>query len=224
MANDQSGDDLRLIIGYRNYSSWSMRGWLVARLSGLTFSETVIPLDQPETAAMLAEHSPSRRVPCLVHGDLTIWDTLAITEYLAELAPDAGIWPADRQQRAQARAVVAEMHSSFTALRGQFPMDMVRHHPSERVDDAVAADIRRIEQIWSDCLDRSGGPFLFGAWSAADCFYAPVVSRFETYGFSVGSGTADYMGRVRDHPQFQEWYKAARQEPWVTDLATLRGL
>lgn len=218
-----SGAGFRLIIGNRKYSSWSMRGWLVMRLSGLRFDETVVPLDRPETAELLAQQSPSGRVPCLVHALRVIWDSLAITEYMAEQAPAAGIWPADPAARASARSAVAEMHAGFTALRAELPMDMVRHHAGIVPSAAAEADIARMDALWCDCLARSLGPFLFGAWSAADCFYAPAVSRFETFGVTTSAVATAYAGRVRAYPHYREWLDGARREPWETPLGVLMG-
>ena len=221
MTND--GPAFRLVIGNRKYSSWSLRGWLAMKLSGVAFGETVVPLDLPETPGLLAQHSPSGRVPCLVHGDRVIWDSLAITEFMAEQFPDAGIWPADPALRATARSVVAEMHSGFLALRSEFPMDMLSRHAGVMPSLAAEADISRIDALWRDCLAVSGGPFLFGEWSAADCFYAPVVSRFETFGLAASAGSSAYADRVRAHPDYREWLGAARQESWETPLSVLMG-
>ena len=221
MTND--GPAFRLVIGNRKYSSWSLRGWLAMKLSGVAFGETVVPLDRPETPGLLAQHSPTGRVPCLVHGDRVIWDSLAITEYMAEQFPDAGIWPADPALRATARSVVAEMHSGFLALRSEFPMDMLSRHAGVMPSLAAEADISRIDALWRDCLAVSGGPFLFGEWSAADCFYAPVVSRFETFGLAASADSSAYADRVKTHPDYREWLAAARQEPWETPLSVLMG-
>ena len=210
--------EYRLVIGNRNYSSWSLRGGLVMRLAGVAFSETVIPLDQPQSAALLAQHSPTKLVPCLLHGDRVVWDSMAIAEYMAEQAPAAGLWPKDAGARALARSVVAEMHSGFTAIRQSLPMDMIRHHKDVVLGDAELADIARIEALWAQCIAASGGPYLFGAWSVADCFYAPVVSRFQTYDVVTGSTSAEYSGRVRAHPHYREWLDAAQAEPWVIPI------
>ena len=215
--------DYHLIIGNRKYSSWSFRGWLAKKLSGVEFEETVIPLDLPETQDMLAKHSPTNRVPCLMHGDAVVWDSLAIAEYMAEQASSSGLWPADARLRAHARSIVAEMHSGFTALRSDFPMDMARRHNGVMPSAAVEADVARIDQIWADCVRRYGGPYLFGEWCLADCFYAPVVSRFETYGIATGLASTSYAERVKQHPHYQGWHAAAQNEPWETPLEVLMG-
>jgi glutathione S-transferase len=207
---------VKLIIGDYNYSSWSMRGWLAAKACGVPFETVLIHLREADTAASIARHSPSGRVPALVTGDLTIWDSLAIAEFFAEQAPS--LWPADGCARAVARAVSAEMHSSFTALRTHMSMNIRKDYSGLGRTPEVLADIARIDAIWQDCRRRFGtraadaGPWLFGAWSIADIMYAPVCMRFVTYG--VGSGdlspvSCDYMCRVLDHPHVQEWRAAA---------------
>jgi glutathione S-transferase len=219
-----SADRYTLFIGNRNYSTWSMRGWLALKLSGLAFDEVVVPLYTQESAALLAKYSPTGRVPCLKRGDLVIWDSLAIAEYAAERAPDSGLWPVGPDRRARARSVVAEMHSGFLALRARFSMDMVRRHYGMLPTAAEEADIDRIDRLWSECLKSSGGPFLFGDWTLADCFYAPVVSRFETYGFATSLVSTAYRDAVRAHPHYREWQQAAEAEPWSLSLEQLAGV
>ena len=212
--------DLHLYIGNKNYSSWSLRAWLALKQTGAAFAETVIPLYREDSTAALARYSPSGRVPVLQHGDRTIWESLAIGEYLAELFPGAGLWPKEPYARAVARAVSNEMHAGFTALRTHLPMDMRARGRQHGGDEAVAQDIRRIIDVWSDCRQRFGeqGKFLFGAYSFADAVFAPVVSRFVTYGVSVEGAAAQYLEAAWSWPALQVWAEAAQVEPWVIEL------
>ncbi|CAO3352458.1 glutathione S-transferase family protein [Azospirillum melinis] len=207
-----------LVIGNKAYSSWSLRPWLALRQAGVTFAETVITLRQPDTAARIAEQSPSGRVPALIHDGLTVWDSLAICEYVAELAPEAGLWPADRAARAVARSVSAEMHSGFVSLRTTMPMDLKRDRKGQGMTEATATDIARIEALWADARTRfggpAGGPFLFGAFTIADAMFAPVVTRLETYGVAVSPVSRAYMDAVLALPAMRDWIAAAKAEPW----------
>lgn len=213
--------DIKIVIGNKNYSSWSLRGWLAVRQSGLDFEEIVIPLDRPDTKEAIRRHSPSGRVPALIDGDLTIWDCLAIIEYLAEKCPEAGLWPADRTARAVARAASAEMHADFTALRQHLPMNIRSRFPGRDIPVAVQEQINRITASWRDCRAHFGGtgPFLFGEWSAADAMYAPVVTRFQTYGIDLDETAAAYCRAVRAHPAMADWTEAATDEPWIIESA-----
>jgi len=212
--------DLHLYIGNKNYSSWSLRAWLALKQTGVAFDETVIPLYRDDSSAVLAQYSPSGRVPVLQHRDCTIWESLAIGEYLAELFPDAGLWPKESCARATARAVSNEMHAGFTALRTHLPMDMRARRRQHAGGEAVTKDIGRIIDLWSDCRQRFGeeGRFLFGAYSLADAMYAPVVSRFITYGISVEGLAAEYLDAAWNWPALQTWLGAAQAEPWVIEL------
>ncbi len=214
--------DMTLVMGNKAYSSWSLRPWLAMKQAGLPFTETVIPLRQPDTAARIAAHSPSGRVPCLVHDGLVLWDSLAICEYVAELAPQAQLWPADRAARAVARSVSAEMHSGFVSLRSTMSMDLRRDLRGQGMTEATAADIARIEALWADARtrfgNRAGGPFLFGAVTIADAMFAPVVTRLETYGVAVSPETRAYMDAVLALPAMREWIAAAKAEPWELSL------
>jgi glutathione S-transferase len=212
--------DLHLYIGNKNYSSWSLRAWLALKQTGAAFAETVIPLYRDDSTATLAQYSPSGRVPVLRHRDRTIWESLAIGEYLAELFPDAHLWPQEPYARAVARAVSNEMHAGFTALRTHLPMDMRARRRQHSGGQAVAPDIRRIVDLWSDCRQRFGkqGSFLFGAYSLADAMYAPVVSRFITYGISVEGRAAQYLEAAWNWPALQAWAEAAQAEPWVIEV------
>ncbi|MBI1731603.1 MAG: glutathione S-transferase family protein [Gammaproteobacteria bacterium] len=208
-----------LYIGNRNYSSWSLRGWLLARLSGLNFDARLIPLSTAASKSEVHAVSPSGFLPCLRCGDAVIWDSLAIAEYLHEQFPTARIWPVDPVRRAHARSLCAEMHSGFAELRRAMPMDIRARKPGRSYSDAVAADVRRIERIWSDCRGRSGaeGAFLFGDWCGADCMFAPVATRFVTYGTRLNLAAQRYVEAVCAHKDVAEWIAAARVEPWLID-------
>jgi glutathione S-transferase len=205
-----------LVIGNKNYSSWSLRPWLLLKHLGVAFEEILVPLDRPSTREDLEKHSPSARVPVLRHGDLTVWDSLAICEYLAELTGRG--WPAAPAARAVARAVSAEMHSGFTTLRSLWPMNARARNRRTAMTAALEADIERIDQIWNDCRARFGaaGPWLFGEYSIADAMFAPVVLRFNTYGAAAVSPTVRwYMASVLEDGPLQEWLQAAKRESWT---------
>jgi glutathione S-transferase len=206
-----------LYIGNRNYSSWSLRGWLACKLAGLQFKEVVIPLDRPETASMLREASPSLRVPVLKHGDLRVWDSLAICEYLAELSPQAGMWPADRAARAHARAISAEVHAGFAELRNNMWMNIRARFPGKGRTPKALADVARVAAIWTEARQNygAGGPFLFGKFSAADCMYAPVVTRFITWEPPLPPELRPYIDAVWSHPFMADWREKALAEPWT---------
>ena len=207
---------MRIVIGNKNYSSWSMRPWLVLEHFGFDYDEMLIPLDQPDTTERIRAVSPTGRVPCLVDGDVTVWESIAIIEYLAELKPEAGIWPVDRALRADARAVAAEMHAGFSALRKACPMNLRKAFPfRDWGGAAAAADVARIEALFAARLARSGGPFLFGDFGAADAMYAPVVTRLSGYGWPVSADTRAYMDAVETLPAFVAWRSAALRETWV---------
>ena len=212
-----------IVLGNKAYSSWSLRGWLMLKLTGAAFDEVVVPLDRPETKAAIRAHSPSGRVPTLKAGGLAVWDTLAIAEYLHERFPEAGLWPEDPAARAYARSVAAEMHAGFPALRARLPMDLKRGPPEPgagiAVDRALAGEIVRIVAIWSDCRARFGGAgdFLFGRFGAADAFYAPVATRFVTYGVAIEGAAADYRDALMARPDLRDWIAAAKAEPWVIE-------
>jgi glutathione S-transferase len=207
-----------LIIANKRYSSWSMRGWLAMKLAGVPFDEIVIPLDLETTKAAIAEHSPSGLVPTLKHGPRTIWDSLSIIEYLAELFPGHGFWPEDPTARAFARSVSAEMHSGFRALRGEMPMNIGATKPGHAHSGDAEADVQRVMRIWRDCLHVfGGGPFLFGPVGAADIMYAPVITRFETYGIQLDDICRTYARNVMTWPPVMEWCEAAKGEPWVIE-------
>ena len=206
-----------LVVGNKNYSSWSLRGWLATRVAGVPFDEVLVRLSEPGTKDQLLKHSPAGKVPVLKHGERVIWDSLAIIEYLAEIRPDAGLWPADPGARAHARAIAAEMHAGFQALRAQMPMNLRKSLPGKGRGRDVALDIERIRAIWRDCRTRHGaaGPFLFGPFSAADIMYTPVATRFRTYAVELGDLCQAYVDAVLARPDFLEWHAAALEEPWV---------
>jgi glutathione S-transferase len=207
---------LTLVIGNKNYSSWSMRPWVAATAFGIPFTEVRVLLDQPDTAANIARFSHAGRVPVLLAGDMTIWDSLAICEYLAEQFPDKHMWPAGVAARAMARSVVAEMHSGFAGLRTAMSMNIKASLPGRGRTAEAQADIGRVCEIWEDCLSRFGHHnFLFGDFSIADAFYAPVVMRFKTYGVALAPALQAYCERVQTHPAVARWVAEALAETEV---------
>jgi glutathione S-transferase len=213
-----------LVIGNKNYSSWSLRPWLAMKMAGMEFAELVIPLHRDATATEIARHSPGAKVPALRHGDLVVWESIAILEYVAETVPEARLWPEQRQARAVARAVSAEMHAGFVALRTHMPMNIRGSKSGRGRTPEVDADIRRIVAMWEDCRTRfgTGGPFLFGAFGNADAMYAPVVTRFNTYGVALEGTARAYADAILAMPPMREWFAAAAAEPWTiaeTDAA-----
>ncbi|MBK8210163.1 MAG: glutathione S-transferase family protein [Rhodospirillales bacterium] len=210
-------DKLTLVIANKAYSSWSLRPWLALKLAGAVFEEVVIPLRLPETAALIARWSPAGKVPVLRHGAVTVWESIAIVEYLAELFPEAHLWPAGPVARAHARTICAEMHAGFVPLRSNMTMNLRRRLPGRGRSAEVEKDIARITAMWRDCRARfgHGGPFLFGAFSNADAMYAPVVTRFETYGVDLDAECRAYADAVLGLPAMQAWYADAAAEPWT---------
>jgi glutathione S-transferase len=208
---------LRLVIGNKNYSSWSFRPWLALKIAGIAFEETLISLDAPDFKARLTALSGAGKVPVLIDGDTHVWESLAILEYLAEKFPSAALWPGDPQARAHARAVAAEMHAGFLPLRRQLPMNVRRPVMPCKFEADAAGDVARIDAIWSECRARfaAAGPFLYGAFGAADAMYAPVVWRFHTYAVEVSAAAGAYMRALMALPAWSEWREAARREPWV---------
>lgn len=208
---------MQLIIANKNYSSWSMRPWLFLTQHGIPFEEIRIPLYTPESEARLRQYSPSGLVPALLDAHLAVWDSLAICEYLAEIYPHSHGWPADRAARAVARAVSAEIHSGFTALRSSLTMNLKARYRWQQCDAAVMQDIARIEAIWALCRNNYGqqGPWLFGEFSIADAMFAPVATRFVTYSVPVSAQSRTYVDTVYALPAFQHWYDAALRETEV---------
>lgn len=210
---------MELAIGDKRFSSWSLRPWLVLKRSGIDFTETKIKLRQTSTAAEAAKYSPSGKVPVLRDGDLVIWDSLAICEYLADKSPEAGLWPADRAARALGRSACAEMHSGFASLRGELSMDLQLHRIAE-ISEATREDIERLIHLFTDLRQRfgGGGPFLLGAWSIADAYFTPVASRFRSYGVRLSDygdlgAAGGYCELLLEQPEFLAWEADARQEP-----------
>jgi glutathione S-transferase len=205
-----------LTIGNKNYSSWSMRPWFAMKVAGIPFEETVISLNAPDFKERL-KISGTGKVPVLADGAVQVWESLAILEYLAETIPAAKLWPADAAARAHARAIANEMHAGFVPLRRQCPMNMWRPVKNMELNAEAAANVARIDAMWSDCRARfgAGGPFLFGTFTAADAMYAPVVSRFHTYAVELGAASRAYMAAVRALPAWSEWIAAALKEEWV---------
>jgi glutathione S-transferase len=206
---------LQLIIGNKNYSSWSLRPWLAMKVAGIAFDEVLISLGAADFKAQVTAQSAAGKVPVLVDGDVHVWESLAILEYLAERFP--GLWPAQEATRAHARAIAAEMHAGFLPLRRQLPMNIRRPAKKRTLDDEASTDVSRIDAIWNECRTKfaNGGPFLYGAFCAADAMYAPVVWRFHTYAAEVSATARAYMDAVMALPASQEWREAARREPWV---------
>jgi glutathione S-transferase len=206
-------DGLTLVIGTKNYSSWSLRPWILMRHLGLAFDERLIHLDTREFAAEVPRLSPSRRVPVLLHGSLTVWESLAICEYTSELAGGRG-WPDDPGRRAEARSLACEMHAGFQALRSQCPMNIRAHGRRVPMTAALQADVARIEAIWEDCRRRHAahGPWLFGPYGVADAMFAPVALRCRSYGLPLGRHAATYLATVLQDPLLRDWLEAAEVE------------
>jgi glutathione S-transferase len=208
---------MHLIIGNKLYSSWSLRPWLLMKALNLPFKETVIPLSQPDTRKNILQHSPSGKVPLLIDGPVRVWESLAIAEYLADKLPTAGVWPKDPAARAHARAACSEMHAGFQALRQSCPMNLARQFkPRNTWSPDVQDNVRRVEALWSEARTQfgRGGPFLYGAFSAADAMFAPVVTRFDTYQHAVTPETQAYMTAILAHPAYRQWRDEALVEPW----------
>ena len=208
---------LTLVIGNKNYSSWSFRPWIAMKVAGIAFDEVVISLDAPDFKSRVSKISGTGKVPALDDNGIHVWESLAILEYLAEKFPGARLWPADPAARAEARAISSEMHAGFLPLRRACPMNMWRPVKKRELNDETVANVRRIEAMWKDCRKRygSGGPFLFGPFCAADAMYAPVVARFHTYDVEVDAAARAYMTAMRALPAWREWETAALKEPWV---------
>jgi glutathione S-transferase len=207
--------DLTLYIGNKNYSSWSFRGWLALRMTGRPFREVLFHLGDPASRGKIRAVSPGGRVPSLHHRGLVVWDSLAIAEYLAETFPERRLWPEDRDARANARSLAAEMHSGFAALRREMPMNVRRSSPGKGHTPEALADVAHLEGAWRRTRARfgDGGPYLFGPWTLADCFFAPVVSRLRTYAVPVEDDTRAYADAVWAQEDVRAWVAAAEVEP-----------
>ena len=206
-----------LVLGNKNYSSWSFRPWIAMKAAGIAFTEEVISLDARDFKERVSKISGTGKVPVLDDNGVHVWESLAILEYLAERFPGARLWPSDAAARAHARAISSEMHAGFVPLRRACPMNMWRPVKKRELADDAMANVRRIESMWRQCRERygAGGPFLFGTFGAADAMYAPVVSRFHTYDVAVGAAARAYMDAVMALPAWAEWYAAALKEPWA---------
>jgi glutathione S-transferase len=207
---------LTLVIGNKNYSSWSMRAWLLMRQYRIEFEEIQIPLRQPDSLERKFAYSPAGKVPILIDGDMRIWDSLAIVEHLAEKFPDKRLWPPDDDARALARSVSAEMHSGFVNLRSHMPLNCRARRPGAGLGPGVQEDIDRIREIWRECRRRYGvaGEFLFSEFTAADAMFAPVASRFQTYGVELDRVEAEYAQAILAMPTVKSWIEGAHKEPW----------
>lgn len=208
---------MKLIFANRNYSTWSLRPWLVLTHFGIDFDEEMVLLNGEGWQENLRKKSPTGRVPVLVDGDLTIPESLAIIEYLHDKYPAKGIWPSNRKERAMARAAATEMHGGFSALRNLAPMNLRASHPGKVDPDAVAGDLRRLDRLWGDLLSRSDGPYLFGAFNGADAMFAPVAARIRTYELAVSDMAMEYVEAIYALPAFQKWLAEALKEPWTVE-------
>ncbi len=208
---------LILVIGNKNYSSWSMRPWFLMKHFKIEFNEILLQLGKPESKNEILKYSPSGKVPVLIHGDTTIWESIAIMEYVAEIFPKKNLWPKDAATRAVARAVVAEMHAGFMNLRKTCPMNVRANKPLKEISPEVKADINRITQLWEDCRKKFGknGDFLFGEFSIADAMYAPVIWRFHTYSLPISGIAKKYFDHMFNLPSMREWHTEALNEPYV---------
>jgi glutathione S-transferase len=203
-----------LTLSSKNYSSWSLRGWLLAKFAGLDFEEVIVPPDDADARKELLLLAPSIRVPCLTHEGAKVWNTLAIAQYLDEIKPAAGLMPSDRIARAHCRSVSGEMNSGFSNLRSSLPMNLKAHHPGYKIWAGAQPDIDRIVEIWTECLVTYGGPFLFGQQrTMADAMYAPVCTRFLTYDVKLPKSCAQYCQTIMAMPEMKEWVAAAKAEP-----------
>lgn len=206
---------LKLVIGNKNYSSWSLRPWLALAHHKISFEEALIPIGQPDTKSRILQYSPAGKVPILIDGEITVWESLAILEYLNERFPEMELWPKEQAARAHARAVATEMHAGFVALRQHCPMNL-RRKKKRPLTPEVEADVKRVTEIWRSARERFGrdGDFLFGAFSAADCMYAPVATRIVSYEIDVDPVAAAYVDAIYRLPAFAAWQEAALAEPW----------
>ncbi len=227
---------MRLLIGNKCYSSWSLRAWLLLKAMGIAFEEQLVLLDEPgfKDAVFKAAPGSGGTVPTLIDGEIAVWETLAIAEYLHDRFPDAGIWPADPAARAHARAIASEMHAGFSALRVACPMNLGKRYAARDRGEAVARDVSRITGLWRQARERFGadGPFLYGDFGAADAMFAPVVTRLDTYAIAVDPVSQAYIDAVLAHPAYRDWLSGALAEPWIVahdevdepSIADLRNL
>jgi len=209
---------MKLLIGNKNYSSWSFRVWLTMKVKGIPFEEDLRPFDVENNYADFFEFAPHGKVPVMQHEGRTIWESMAILEYLADLYPKKKLWPTDIVSRAHARSISHEMHAGFLDFRMACPMNMRRKHASIDINDGAKKDIRRLEEMWTDCLERSGGPFLFGEFCIADAMYAPVINRLEIYKLSDAPAVKTLTKNLQSLTPWQEWAEASAKESWVVDI------
>lgn len=207
---------MKLVIGNKRLSSWSLRPWLVMKHFGIPFEEILIPLDQPDTSAKILTYSPTAKVPVLIDGDLHVWDSLAIAEYLHEKFPEKKLWPEEPAKRAWARSISAEMHSGFSDLRQHLSHDLQKNFKEFNWSPA-RADIERVKAIWTECLKKSGGPYLFGTFSIADAMYAPVANRFMSYAVPLEGVVKTYVDTIRSNPSHKLWIEAGLLETYTAD-------
>ncbi len=212
-------DKFTLVIGNKNYSSWSLRPWLMLRHFQISFKEILIPLAQPDSKQKILSYSPAGKVPILIHNELVVWESIAIGEYLADLFPGKNLWPAHKQARAVARAISAEMHAGFLNLRKACPMNIKQDKPLEQMTPEIEKDVRRITNLWEDCRKRFGKnrKFLFGDFSIADAMFGPIIWRFNSYGIKTTGGAKDYFEAMLNLPAMKEWKEAALKETWVIE-------
>ena len=208
---------MRLYIGNKNYSSWSFRPWIAMRVKEIDFEEILVPFEDEIGNPKFKEFSPTGQVPCLVDGDLTVWESLAILEYIADRFPEANLWLNEISARAVARSAANEMHSGFNHLRNECHMNIRREPSTIEVSDGVRKEVARVEQLWAECLEKSGGPFLFGEFTNADAMFAPVVNRLEVYRLSNHEAVQAYTNAIKSLPAWQEWETASRAEPWIVE-------
>ncbi|MCP8937213.1 glutathione S-transferase family protein [Alsobacter sp. SYSU M60028] len=210
---------LKLVIANKAYSSWSLRPWILMRALDIPFAEDLIPLDTPEFRPRVSAYKAGSTVPILVDGDVTVWESLAIMDYLADRFPEKQVWPADIKARAFARTISAEMHAGFRGLRAACPMNLRKRYEARDRGELVSRDATRVTELWRRAREgygaQAGGPFLFGAFTAADAMYAPVVTRFHSYGIEVDASLRPYMDAMLNHPAFVEWQEAAMRETWI---------
>ncbi len=208
---------MKLYIGNKKYSSWSLRPWIGMRVKGIEFVEALVPFEMASGNAHYDKFSPTGKVPCLVDGDLVVHESLAILEYAADKFPEAQLWPEDLKARAIARAISHEMHGGFGGLRRECPMNMARKHYAIEVSERTRQDVARVEKIWDEALQKSGGPFLFGEFGNADAMFAPVVNRLEVYCLSSADAVQRYTQAMQALPAWVEWDEAGKAEPWIVE-------
>lgn len=215
--------DLKIIIGNKRYSSWSLRGWLALRHTGLPFEEVILSLDTPQFYKEIVRYSPAKRVPTLVHGDIPVWDSAAIIDYCAHLAPEKNWWPTEPAAYGHARSIFNEMHSGFSEIRTHMPMNLLDRWQDLTLSQALEVEVKRVETLWTECREKhgAGGDFLFGEYSAVDMMFAPVTSRFSTYGIEVNQTATAYIEAIRNQPDVADWFAGASKETEIVPMDQL---